>query len=256
MTKTTCIKLYHLACHWIHQAVNRSCGKPYPSMARIARHLMGAGMGVMLVTGCSLPPKAVGYHSGYEFSSFEREKSKGAGSLYEAFAMNSTPSDPLTPPALYKPSSECRTEPVFQRYHLKAIYDKLAEDLQSTGVNVAQRNEFIVLKVPTSVQVASAQKKINTYSAADKEAFLNRLTVLVESVRDDEHINVFLGRVARNSGYLNWGDSDLVSEKLMAHMIFKGLPADRIQFAENAFSTGSKSLSTRFEVLEVKLCYR
>lgn len=241
MTKLMCRKNYRSACLRIY---------------RSAWLILGTGIGAILVTGCSLPPKSVGYYSGYEFSSFEREQSRGAGSLYEAFVSKSTPVEVLSQPTLEKPSAECRTEPVFQRYHLKAIHDKLAEDLKSTGVNLAQQDEFIVLKIPTSVQIASAQKKLNTYSSADKEAFLNRLTVLVESVRDDEHINVFLGRVARNSGHLNWGDSDIVSEKLMAHMIFKGLPADRIQFAENAFSSGSRSLSTRFEELEVKLCYK
>lgn len=197
-------------------------------------------------TGCAhVAPSSVDDQSGaYEFSSFSREHTatERPASLVDALAAKLERPSLVGALATQPRASECRSDPVFLRYHLQAVYDELdAANLNPTTVNLRREDEFIVLDIPM-VEAASRPHR----------EFANRLQQLAHIVREESHVDLFVAQHGAGTMPVRWGEEDITQRRVRQLLVEHGVESHRV--SQLAIHNVTTSPTEAF--LRVKLCYR
>lgn len=213
--------------------------------ARIAQALSAVAV-LATVAGCAHMESGSSDQSArsYEFSSFSREHhgDKRPASLVDALAAKLERPSLVGALATQPRASECRSDPVFLRYHLQAVYDQLdAADLNPDTVNLRREDEFIVLDIPM-VEAASRPHR----------EFATRLQQLASVVREENHVGLFVAQHGAGTMPVRWGEEYITQRRVRQLLVEHGVEPHRV--SQLAIEDVSASPTEAF--LRVKLCYR
>ncbi len=208
-------------------------------------HLINQGCAVVLMglscmlTACSSTPSS----KPLLISSFEhREKQTGEpASLVEALnpdLFESRQEGNARLPAA-KGLESCRAEPVFLNYPMQTMYKKLEKDLEDQGISVVRDKQYVHVDIPV---LPSAKSRAET--------FKSQLNALVEAVRDQDQVNLYVSEIDGSLRELEVDGKSLSARTLAEQLIKQGISGARIGILAPEDKVGDEA-----ELVHIQLCY-